>query len=168
MIHVSRHLSRVSASAARRRANARGSQAVRGLTNLRLAVVKETLPAEQRVALVPKDVAALIKKGASVAVEKGAGAGAGVTDAMFSEAGASLVSKADAWKSDVVVKVLPPTEAEAAALGDRTIVANIAGRQNEALVGQLAAQGATVFDLSMLLRTLSRGQAFDVLSSQAS
>jgi NAD(P) transhydrogenase len=32
---------------------------------------------------------------------------------------------------------------------------------------QLAKQGATAFALDMLLRTLSRGQSFDVLSSQA-
>jgi len=35
------------------------------------------------------------------------------------------------------------------------------------LMNQLVAQKATVLSLDSLLRTLSRGQAFDVLSSQA-
>ena len=35
------------------------------------------------------------------------------------------------------------------------------------MIKQLAEQKATVFSADMLLRTLSRGQAFDVLSSQA-
>jgi hypothetical protein len=40
--------------------------------------------------------------------------------------------------------------------------------EGAAVVDKLASQGASaVFDLSMLLRTLSRGQAFDVISSQA-
>ena len=38
---------------------------------------------------------------------------------------------------------------------------------NPELKAQFAAQGATAFSMDMLLRTLSRGQAFDVLSSQA-
>jgi NAD(P) transhydrogenase len=87
---------------------------------------------------------------------------------MYAEAGATVVSKEEAWKSDLVVKVNPPTSAEATDIGDRMIAGMLAGRQNSELIGQLAKQGATVFDLTMLLRTLSRGQAFDALSSQAS
>jgi len=40
-------------------------------------------------------------------------------------------------------------------------------RQNTELLNQLVKQKATVFSMDSLLRTLSRGQAFDVLSSQA-
>lgn len=39
-------------------------------------------------------------------------------------------------------------------------------RQNPELIEQAVAQKATVLSLEMLLRTLSRGQSFDVLSSQ--
>ena len=39
--------------------------------------------------------------------------------------------------------------------------------QNTELVEQLAKQNATVFAMDCIPRTLSRGQAFDVLSSQA-
>tara|TARA_B110000208_G_scaffold124616_1_gene151950 strand:+ start:792 stop:1388 length:597 start_codon:yes stop_codon:yes gene_type:complete len=151
-----------------RRTGATLAPRARHLHNLRLACVKETAAAEKRVALVPKDVAALVAKGAACSVETSAGEGSGWSDAMYTEAGATIVSREDAWKADLVVKVTPPTAKEATAVGDRMIAGMLAGRQNEELIGQLAKQGATVFDLSMLLRTLSRGQAFDVLSSQAS
>ena len=72
-----------------------------------MACVKESAAGESRVALVPKDVTLLVKKGATVAVETNAGALAGLTDAMYAEAGATVVSKEEAWKSDLVVKVNP-------------------------------------------------------------
>ena len=61
-----------------------------------------------------------------------------------------------------------PTAEEAALIGDRMHISLTGARLPEgaAIVDQLATQGATAFDLSMLLRTLSRGQAFDVISSQ--
>ena len=40
-------------------------------------------------------------------------------------------------------------------------------RVNTDLVDQLIKQKATVFSMDTLLRTLSRGQSYDVLSSQA-
>lgn len=40
-------------------------------------------------------------------------------------------------------------------------------RLNGDLMAQLVKQNATVFSMDSLLRTLSRGQSFDVLSSQA-
>jgi len=61
---------------------------------------------------------------------------------MYTEAGATIVSKEDAWKSDLVVKVTPPTSAEAEDVGDRMIAGMLSGRQNETLVSQLAKQGS--------------------------
>jgi NAD(P) transhydrogenase len=40
-------------------------------------------------------------------------------------------------------------------------------KQNEALVKQLQDQGATAFAMDSIPRTLSRGQTYDALSSQA-
>jgi NAD(P) transhydrogenase len=64
-------------------------------------------------------------------------------------------------------QVRPPTADEAKALGDRTIVSFLWPRQNEALVRQLQDQGATAFAMDCIPRTLSRGQTYDALSSQA-
>ena len=56
---------------------------------------------------------------------------------------------------------------EVAKLEDRTLLSMIQPAQNEALVERLQAQGATAFAMDCIPRLLSRGQAFDVLSSQA-
>ena len=46
-------------------------------------------------------------------------------------------------------------------------IAQCNARLNPELISSMAGNGATVLSLDMLLRTLSRGQSFDVLSSQA-
>ena len=143
-------------------------QASRKLHGLRVGVAHESGALEKRVALVPANVEALVKKGAAVEVAPGCGAESGFPDATYAAAGATVASSPDAvWANDVVVKVTPPTMEEVKMLGDRTIIAPLAPAQNPDLIDALASQGATALSMDMLLRTLSRGQAFDVLSSQA-
>ncbi len=84
---------------------------------MKVAVVRETAPGERRVALVPDAVAKLQKAGYEVLVESGAGDGAWLTDDSFAEAGASIVSRADALSAaDVVLGVGKPDAATLAAL----------------------------------------------------
>src|ERR1700751_6286726 len=78
-----------------------------------VGVVAESGTDERRVALVPKAVASLVNSGLAVVVESGAGEGALLPDALYTEAGASI---GDAWAADVVVKVAPPTAEEGAKL----------------------------------------------------
>ena len=131
-----------------------------------VGVIKETRDLERRVAQSPDSVASLVKAGFKVAVEKDAGAAALFGDDQYEAAGASIVSAGSAWESDFVVKINPPTAAEAALLGGRTLIAQMNPSKNTELVGQLAGQGATVFALDMIPRLLSRGQTYDTLSSQ--
>ena len=77
-----------------------------------------------------------------------------------------MVSSAEAWKADIVIKINPPTSAEARLLGDRTLISQINPSKNDALLTQFQQQGATVFALDCIPRMLSRGQTFDTLSSQ--
>ena len=57
-----------------------------------ISVPKETYTGERRVALVPASVPPLIKGGASVQIEAGAGLAAGFTDNAYREAGAEIIS----------------------------------------------------------------------------
>ena len=139
----------------------------RHLQGLVVGVAKESTPGEERVALTPVHVAKLKKAGATIKVESGAGMGSGFTDAQYKAAGAEMVTGSEAWKSEVVTKVLPPTLEEAKKIESRSIVSIIQPRVNTQLLDQLVKQKAQVFSMDSLLRTLSRGQAFDVLSSQA-
>eukprot|EP00597_Dinobryon_sp_UTEXLB2267_P000363 CAMPEP_0170073608 /NCGR_PEP_ID=MMETSP0019_2-20121128/10997_1 /TAXON_ID=98059 /ORGANISM="Dinobryon sp., Strain UTEXLB2267" /LENGTH=970 /DNA_ID=CAMNT_0010283251 /DNA_START=268 /DNA_END=3180 /DNA_ORIENTATION=- len=91
----------------------------------------------------------------------------GFTNEQYQAAGATLSGCDEVWKSTVVAKVKAPTLEEAAKLENRAIVGIIQPRVNTLLMEQLVKQKATVLSLDSLLRTLSRGQAFDVLSSQA-
>ena len=69
--------------------------------------------------------------------------------------------------SDIVVKVRPPTPEQAELVGNKTLLSFLYPAQNGDLVKQLEEQKATVFAMDQIPRTLSRGQAFDALSSQA-
>jgi NAD(P) transhydrogenase len=144
------------------------SQQVRQLQGLVIGVPKETLEGEERVALTPPNVVKLKKAGATVRIQAGAGVGSGFPDSLYASAGAEIVPNPDdIWKSQLVTKVRPPNAEEAKKLENRAICSIIQPRVNTDLMNQLVSQKATVFSMDSLLRTLSRGQAFDVLSSQA-
>jgi NAD(P) transhydrogenase subunit alpha len=72
-------------------------------------VPKEMRPLETRVALVPAAVTKLVKLGAQVAIESGAGVAAGHLDTDYAAAGASLIAdRAVALgEADFVLRVLP-------------------------------------------------------------
>jgi NAD(P) transhydrogenase len=140
----------------------------RTLQGLTIGVPKESNVGEARVGLVPLHVAKLVKAGAAVTVQANAGVLSGFQDDEYTAAGATIAANEDgAWQQTVTAKVLPPTLQEAAKLQDRALVSIVQPRVQEDLYTQLATQGATVLSLDSLLRTLSRGQAYDVLSSQA-
>lgn len=151
-----------------RRSNiSRSTSLVRRLHDLRIGVLNETKGQERRVALVPKHVETLVGKGAAVQVVKNAGVAAGYSNEMYEKAGASVVDAADVWKNDMVLAINQPARADLEKLQNRGIIAQLQPLASPEVVEQLASQGATALSLDMLLRTLSRGQAFDVLSSQA-
>ena len=57
---------------------------------MQIGVPKETAPRERRVALAPDSVARLVKAGATVVVEHGAGESASFPDSAYATAGAML------------------------------------------------------------------------------
>jgi NAD(P) transhydrogenase subunit alpha len=136
---------------------------------MKVGVPKETLPGERRVALVPDVLPKLKAAGIEVLVERGAGAAASYTDAMYEEAGGTLVSGDEAWSlADCVVKVQKPTLAEVGKLrAGQALVGLLAPLIDPALMGTLAERGVSAISLDAIPRTLSRAQTMDVLSSQA-
>lgn len=79
--------------------SANGNISSRNLHGLVVGVPKESLEGEHRVALTPPHVVKLVKAGATVNIEGGAGEGSGFTDAAFAKAGAKVVSSDVAWGS---------------------------------------------------------------------
>ena len=133
-----------------------------------IGVVRELEAGENRVGQSPESAKLLTSAGFKVCVESGAGLKAGFADSDYEAVGCTIAATArDAWASDLVVKINPPSSDEATLLGDRALLSFVQPRQNEDLVKQLGDQGATVLAMDCIPRTLSRGQAFDALSSQA-
>jgi len=135
----------------------------RQLHGLTVGIIKEV---EDRVSLVPANVKTLVSKGAVVSVVKGAGERAGYSDDMYVKEGASLCSDAQVWKNELVVSINNPGSDKLKLLENRKIVAQLNTRFDPTVADQISSQKGTAISLDMLLRTLSRGQAFDVLSSQ--
>ena len=136
---------------------------------MKVAVLKETRSGEDRVALVPLGVQALIKKGLEVVVESGAGANSGVSDDEYKEAGASIAaSAAEALVgAGMVLHLNPPTSAEISALSEGTILVSYLNPLGDADgVKALAAQKVTGISMEMVPR-ITRAQSMDALSSQA-
>jgi len=136
-------------------------------SELSIGVPKESVALERRVAQTPETVTKLVKAGFAVKVEKGAGVGASFSDAAYEKAGASIVDRDTAFGASLVTKVQVPSPEEATLVNDRMLLSFLFPAQNGPLLEQLAAQKATAFAMDCIPRTLSRGQSFDALSSQA-
>jgi NAD(P) transhydrogenase subunit alpha len=134
-----------------------------------VAVPKERFAGERRVALVPDGVKALAKAGLEVRVEAGAGEGAGYRDADYAGAGARVEADRAALlaAADLLLGVQPPDDATVAGLREGTaLVALLRPLDEPARARALAARRLTAFSLELVPR-ITRAQAMDVLSSQA-
>ena len=134
---------------------------------MRIGVPRESADGEQRVALIPESVSKLAKRGHEVVVESGAGVGAGVTDAAFEEAGATIVDRATAWSADVVVQIDPPPAEAAKGLKEGGRLISLLWRHAiDDLMPVLRERKATAIGLERIPRT-TIAQKMDVLSSMA-
>jgi NAD(P) transhydrogenase subunit alpha len=134
---------------------------------MKVGIVKESARGERRVALVPETVPRLLAVGHEVLVESGAGDGAWYPDGVYSDAGASVVSGAELYKSaEIVLSVGPPPVRRLRA--GQAVIGLLSPLTDPALATSLAAKGVTAISLDGLPRTLSRAQSMDALSSQAS
>ncbi|MDO4997817.1 MAG: Re/Si-specific NAD(P)(+) transhydrogenase subunit alpha [Neisseria sp.] len=134
---------------------------------MRIGIPSESLAGETRVAATPATVAQLQKLGFEVAVQSGAGVAAGLLDAAYQEAGASVVSADEAWACPLIYKVNMPSAAEAERLqAGQTLVSFLSPAQNPELVQQLNDKKINMLAMDMVPR-ISRAQALDALSSMA-
>ena len=135
---------------------------------MKVAVVKETGPAERRVALVPEAVAKLRSAGHEVLVQTGAGAGAFLPDESYSDAGATVVPAEQLAVADAILMVGKPDGPQVRRLrSGQAVVGMFAPLTDPQLAERLASTGATAVSLDLIPRTLSRAQPMDALTSQA-
>ena len=132
-------------------------------------VPKETRPLETRVALVPAAAAKLVKLGAQVAIESGAGLAAGHLDADYEAAGASIVSDRAAaiGSADFVLRVLPAGLDEIALQKPGSLATGLMDPfGSRERIEAYAAAGVTALCSELIPRS-TIAQKMDVLSSQA-
>ncbi len=137
--------------------------------SIKIAVPREARPGERRVALVPEVVGRLTKQGVEVVVERGAGAAAFQDDGAYEAAGAVLHDGgAGLFEAcQIVLRVTAPTVEEVAHYPDGAIlVALLQPHLHADVVAALRDRRITSFAMELLPR-ISRAQAMDVLSSQA-
>jgi NAD(P) transhydrogenase subunit alpha len=129
-------------------------------------------PGEARVAIVPGVVPILRQAGLDILVETEAGLAAGFPDEAYVEHGAEIGTREAAFAADIVVQVRtfgasPLTTQELDRLRpDQAVVGISDALEFPREVDRAASRKATVFALDLLPR-ISRAQAMDVLSSQA-
>ena len=136
---------------------------------MKIGTPKETFIGEARVAMTPESALQLQKLGHECLIETGAGLAAGFSDALYKDAGVTVVKTAAAlWKAaDTIAKVRPPNDTEAKRLSDgKTLISFFFPAQNEEQMEQIAAKGASVIAMDMVPR-ISRAQKMDALSSMA-
>jgi len=132
-----------------------------------VAVLKETLRHERRVALVPSVVPKLIKLGAKLHMQSGAGAAIKLVDAAFKDVAIIADRKALVAEADVVLAVQPPALEVIDAMKEGAIlICFIYAGHQQALVKRLLDRKITCFAMEMLPR-ITRAQSMDALSSQS-
>ncbi len=135
---------------------------------MRIAIAKESLEAESRVAASPETVKKLIGLGADVVVESGAGEAAAMTDEAYKAAGASIVLRGEVYNgADVVFRVRHPSTEEISKMKKGALLIGVLSPyQEKDLLKAYAAQGVTAMAMEFVPR-ITRAQNMDVLSSQA-
>jgi H+-translocating NAD(P) transhydrogenase subunit alpha len=135
-------------------------------TGLTIGVVREQREGEHRVAMSPAALSPLIKAGARVLIEAGAGEGAGFADAAYADKGAEIVSRTDALASRVVLRVQVDEDAVTGTHPGQIVIGLATPLAGVPTVPALAEKGAILFAMELVPRT-TRAQAMDALSSQA-
>ena len=132
-----------------------------------LAILKETRPNERRVALTPSTVPRLIKLGARLHMQAGAGSAIKLADSAFANVAILDDRIAMVSDADVVLAVQPPALEVIDAMKPGAILVCFVYAANEPeLVKRLLAKEITCFAMELIPR-ISRAQAMDALSSQS-
>jgi NAD(P) transhydrogenase subunit alpha len=121
---------------------------------------------ENRVALLPEHIPALLNKKLSVLIETDAGNSSCASNLEYAEAGAAIQTREYILEhSDIILKINPPAVDEIPPAG-KILVCILNPLTNAGLARQLAEAGVTAFSLDMVPRS-TRAQAMDILSSMA-
>jgi NAD(P) transhydrogenase subunit alpha len=132
---------------------------------MRIGIPAETRAGETRVAATPETVKKLAAQHQLI-VQSGAGIAASVTDEAYVAAGATIGSAADAFGTDIVLKVRAPEPQERAQIKPGAVLIGMLNPFDAANIAAMADARLQAFALEAVPR-ITRAQSMDVLSSQA-
>jgi proton-translocating NAD(P)+ transhydrogenase subunit alpha len=132
-----------------------------------IGVLKETVPGENRVAVVPEVATRLAALGARLLFERGAGANARFPDELYKDVSFAASADAVLESADLLLAVQPLDPAVASRLKSGSmLIGFLAAHAQPALVRALRDRRVTSFGMELVPR-ISRAQSMDALSSQA-
>ena len=134
-----------------------------------VGVARESAPGERRVALTPETCRKLVKAGAVLRIERGAGAFAGFPGNDYADAGAQVVDDGHLALNgaDIVLCVQPPDAVRLAQFKQGAVLVGLLQPQADASrANEIRAREILAFPLERLPRT-TRAQSMDTLSPQA-
>ena len=135
---------------------------------IRLAVPKETITNECRIALEPGVAKKLVDMGVKVMMQKGAALASHFSDEAFE--GVDLVDDAASLyqQADLIFKVQPPTLEELSQIKNGAVIVGfMAAHKNADMIKALCEKNITSLAMELVPR-ITRAQSMDALSSQAS
>ncbi len=136
---------------------------------MKIGVIREQDPREQRVALTPDAVPKLQQLGFEVLIESGAGDLAGFDDSIYEDAGATILKTRETVFNEamVIAKVRSPDQSEVEQFRkDQYLISFLWPAQNPELLKKLANRGINAISMDSIPR-ISRAQKLDALSSMA-
>ncbi len=134
---------------------------------MQVSIIKEISSREQRVAASPESVKLLLRLGADVLIEEGAGVLSGFIDESFQSAGAKIVNRLECLKANICLCVQMPSKEDIDKMNDNTILVGILNPyENKNSFNDLIHNKITACCMELIPR-ISRAQSMDVLSSQA-
>lgn len=143
---------------------------------MKVAIPKEILPGENRVAATPETVDKMVKAGLEVVVESNAGQGANITNADYEKVGAKIAPDAAAalQNADLVLKIQRPLMNEKTGRDETElmkegaiVIALLQPLSYPDVARKLAERRLTAFAMDLIPR-ITRAQRMDVLSSMSS
>jgi NAD(P) transhydrogenase subunit alpha len=135
---------------------------------VKIAVLKETAPGETRCSAIPETVKKFTALGAEMAVEKGAGLSAGISDEDFKEAGAKIGTRKDVLKGAGAILCVSGPEPETLKDAGRgaLLVGALDPLRRKVAVEGYAKAGLVALAMEWMPR-ITRAQSMDILSSQS-
>ena len=137
---------------------------------MKIGVLRELNPGENRAALIPADAKKLVRLGAEVLVETGCGQATGVSDSDYEAVEAKVCTdRSDVLKqADIVLRLTKPSLDDIGQLRSGAVHVSYLDPFNEPeLIDALCRQGVSAISMEMIPHS-TRAQKMDALSSQGS